>query len=225
MKHPKRIIIFGTSGGAIDVLDTINELNTREGKIHYECVGFLDDDKKKIGLTFGGVKVLGSLINAIEYEDAFFINAIGSEKNYWNRKAIIDSAGIPLDRYITIIHPTAFVSKTAKLGVGTVLLQHVTVASNVSIGNHVVVLPNSIVSHDVEVGDYTCISGGASISGRVRIGQSCYVGTNASIIGDTRIGDYSLIGMGSVVLADVESKKIVVGNPARFLRDVEFKRK
>jgi len=214
----KKIIILGTGGNSVDILDTLNDLNSsRKGPI-YQCIGFLDDDPQRWGIDLGGATILGPLKSAIKYKDCFFINGIGSPLNFWKKSIIIKQTGMPEDRFETIIHPTASVSKMAILGKGTVVFQNVVVTSNVKIGNHVVILPNSVVSHDDIIGDYTCIAGGVCISGRVSVGNSCYLGTNSSIIGDAIIGDCCMVGMGSVVLKSVPENSTVIGNPARFLR-------
>jgi sugar O-acyltransferase (sialic acid O-acetyltransferase NeuD family) len=181
-------------------------------------VGFLDDNESLWGSLRFGAKVLGPIAAAAELHDCRFVNGIGAPASYSKKPAIIAHTGLARDRFVTIVHPTASVSRMASLGLGTVVFQHVTITSNARIGDHVVVLPNSVVSHDVIVGDYTCIAGGVCISGGVRVGQACYIGTNSSIIGGVEIGDGSLVGMGSVVLAGVPAHSIVVGNPARFLR-------
>jgi sugar O-acyltransferase (sialic acid O-acetyltransferase NeuD family) len=214
----KKIIIFGTGGNCIDILDTLNDINDFNHQRIYECVGFLDDDEQKWGKDFYGAQVLGPLYAAREYADCFFVNGIGSSHNFWKKRDIIDKAGVALERFETIIHPTASVSKMSKLGYGTVVFQNVTVTSNARIGHHVIILPSTIISHDDVIGDFTCIAGGVCISGAVKIGQSCYLGTNSSIIDKVSVGDFCLIGMGSVVLSDVPDNAVMVGNPARFLR-------
>jgi sugar O-acyltransferase (sialic acid O-acetyltransferase NeuD family) len=214
----KRVLILGTGGNCIDILDTMLEINTVQNQDTYECVGFLDDNSQQWGKTLYGVPVRGPLASATEYPDCCFVNGIGSPLNFWKKQEIIAKTGLMPDRFETIIHPTASVSRFARLGQGVVILPHVTIASGVQMGNHIIVLPNSIVSHDDLIGDYTCIAGGVCISGGVTVGASCYLGTNASIRGNIRVGDYSLIGMGSVVLNDVPENTVVVGNPARFLR-------
>ena len=55
--------------------------------------------------------------------------------------------------------------------------------------------------------------------GKVHIGQGCYIGTNSAIRDNITIGENCLIGMGSIVLRDVPENNVVVGNPARFLRN------
>lgn len=216
----KKIIILGTGGNSIDIVDTINEINESSPMPLYECIGFLDDDKTHWGKSIYGVKVLGSLEDAKSFKDSYSINGIGNEKNYLHKETIIGKTNISLDRFITIIHPTASVSRLSRLGKGIVVFQNATITSNVKIGNHAIILPNSIISHDVTIGDYTIVTGGVCISGGVTIGKSCYLGTNSSIINGISIGDNSLIGMGSVVLNDVSPNSVYVGNPARFLKKI-----
>ena len=209
----KPVIIMGTGGNCVDVLDTLREIGN-------PCLGFLDDDPARQGTEVCGVPVLGGLVRAAEYPDASFVFGIGSPKNFWKREEILRRTGLAPDRFATVVHPSASVSRLARLGPGTVVFQNVTVTSNVTIGEHVLILPNTVISHDDVVGDYTCIAGGVCISGGVTVGRACYIGTNASIIGNVTIGDGSLVGMGSVVLADVPANTAVVGSPARFLRHV-----
>lgn len=212
------IIILGTGGNCVDILDTIHDINSHAGSTRYECIGFLDDDESKWGKNLHGVPILGPLNSAQRYEDCAFANGIGSPFNFFKKREILAKTGLPDERFATIVHPTASVSRMATLGPGTVVFQNVTITSNVRIGKQVIVLPNTIISHDDIVGDYTCFAGGVCVSGGVTIGLSCYLGTNAAIIGNISIGDECLIGMGSVVLADVSPSSVVVGNPAKFLR-------
>lgn len=214
----KKIIILGTGGNCIDILDAINEINLLAQTPVYDCIGFLDDTPDNQNKEFYGVKVIGQLTDAAKFTDTFFVNGIGSPLNFWKKGVIINKTGIPFERFETIIHPSAVVSKMSTIGFGTVVLQNVVIASNVKIGNHVIILPNSILSHDDIVGDYTCITGGVCISGGVVIGSSCYIGTNSTIIGNITIGDNSMIGMGSVLLNNVEANSVMIGNPAKLLR-------
>lgn len=214
----KRIIILGTGGNCVDILDTLNDVNAAGGQTVYQCVGFLDDNPQMIGTEIAGVKVLGSLDSAARHADCSFINGIGSPLNFWKKEAIIARTGLALERFETLIHPTASVSRMAELGRGVVVFQHVTVTARVRIGHHVIILPNSVISHDDVIGDYTCVAGGVSVSGGVRIGPASYLGAGSSIKGNLTIGGRCLVGMGSVVINDVPDNTVVVGNPARPLR-------
>ena len=48
------------------------------------------------------------------------------------------------------------------------------------------------------------------------------VGANSTLLPGVSVGKSALVGAGSVVTRDVPSRKIVVGNPARVIGDVEY---
>lgn len=213
------LVIVGTGGTSVDILDAVLERRAG-GDQSLQPMCFLDDNASRFGQLLHGVPIRGPLELARELDDCLFINGIGSPANFWRRDKIIGRLGIPLDRFATIVHPTASVSRLASVEKGSAILQNVTVSANVRIGAHVVVLPNTVVSHDCSIGDYTCITGGVCISGNVEVESFCYLGSNCTIIGGHRIHARSLVGMGAVVLEDVAENSVVVGNPARFLRHV-----
>jgi sugar O-acyltransferase (sialic acid O-acetyltransferase NeuD family) len=215
-----KLVILGTGGTCRDILDTVGDLNAAAGP-RFDCIGFLDDNAALWNSTIEGVPVLGPIATAAKMRDCLFVNGIGNPTNYARRQPILARTRLPLDRFATLIHPTASVSRTAHLGKGVVIFQHVTITSNVRIGNHVVILPNTVVSHDDQIGDFTCVAGGVKISGNVRVGRGCYLGTGCALIGGISVGDGALVGMGSVVLRDVEPNTVVAGNPARFVRWAE----
>lgn len=215
----KKILIFGTAGNCIDILEILFEINEYRGSEVYDCLGFLDDDEARWGTKIYGIPILGPLSSAPKYNDSYFLNGIGSQSNFWKKHEIIAKAKQPIEKFETVIHPSANISRSTKLGFGTVIFQNVTINSNAYIGNQVEILPNSVISHDDVIGDYCCIASGVCISGDVTIGQSCYLGTNAAIINNVTIGDNCLIGMGSVVLENIPENSVVVGSPARFLRE------
>jgi len=218
MAHALPLVILGTGGNSVDVLDTVNAINARLETPRYHCAAFLDDNRSLWGKRLHGVPVKGPLVSAHDYPDARFVLAVGGPDNFWWRERIADEISLPPERYETIVHPTASVSQMSFLGPGSIVLQNVTIASNVRVGRHGMILPNTVISHDGTVGDFACMAGGVCVSGNVRIGRSCYLGTNSSIIGHVTIGDRCLIGMGSVILDDVPANSVYVGVPGRFLR-------
>lgn len=217
----KKIVILGTGGNCIDILDTLHDINSKQGKAVYECAGFLDDNPANWDHSFYGVRVLGPLQKAKELRDCFFVFGIGSTSNFWKRNEILARMGLEDERFESVIHPTASVSKLANVGAGTIVFQNVTITSNAKIGRHVYVLPNSVISHDSVIGNFTCIAGGVCVSGNVQVGEGCYLGASSAIKDGVKIGDACLIGMGSVVLKDVPGNTVVVGNPAAFLRHTQ----
>lgn len=217
MEATQRVVILGSSGTSLDILDTLRAINEAAGRERYRCIGLLDDNASLKGTVRNEVEVLGPMSLAGSL-DCFVVNGIGSSRSFIHKEAIVQKTGCLPERFLTVVHPTASVSRTAMLGAGTVVMQNAVVCSNARVGAHVVMLPCSVVSHDDIIGDYTCMATGVCISGGVHVGKCCYLGCNSAVIENVRVGDYSLVGMGSVVTRDVPENSAVVGNPARFLR-------
>jgi acetyltransferase-like isoleucine patch superfamily enzyme len=51
------------------------------------------------------------------------------------------------------------------------------------------------------------------------IGKRCFIGANAIIMCGVKIGDNVIMGCGSIVTKDIPNGCIVVGNPARIIRE------
>jgi len=208
------IIILGTGGNAYDLLDTIEAINAVRSQ--WEIAGFLDDAHPP-GAGFEGFRILGPLSEAPRFNDCSFINAIGSYANHRRRPEILTRTGLALERFATLVHPQAGVSRRAKLGRGVYVNYGSSIAGAVAIGDHVAISPGCIVGHDSVLEDYAIIAPGAVISGFVSVGRASYVGARAVIRQQLRVGTEALVGMGAVVTRDVPAGATVVGNPARLI--------
>ena len=54
----------------------------------------------------------------------------------------------------------------------------------------------------------------------VRIGRNCWLGAGVVVVPGVTIGDNVVVGAGSVVTRDLPDNVIAVGNPCKFLREV-----
>jgi sugar O-acyltransferase (sialic acid O-acetyltransferase NeuD family) len=207
----KRVIVLGAGGNCRDIVDAMMDTV-------YEPVGYLDDDPAKLGIELGGVRVLGPLASAQDHGDCLFVNGINGTKLTARKKELLAGLAIPAERFATIVHPSAAVSRMARLGVGSVILQNVSICSEAAVGDHAMVLPSSVVSHDTIVGDYCYLTPGVVLAGYVRLGEAVYMGAGSTVMCRVEIGDRAIVGMGSVVLEDVPEDSVVVGNPARPLK-------
>ena len=59
----------------------------------------------------------------------------------------------------------------------------------------------------------------AMVAGSVKTGENVWIAPSANIMNGTEIGENSTIGLGAVILKSVEANSIMVGNPARNLRN------
>jgi len=74
------------------------------------------------------------------------------------------------------------------------------------------------IGHNCFIGKASQITAGTIVCGRAKIGDRVWVAPNVCIDSGVVVGDDAWLGIGSVVLRDVEVGAVVVGNPARFLK-------
>ena len=85
----------------------------------------------------------------------------------------------------------------------------------------------------VYIGSESYIAGGAIVfthdySRAIRvdthIGEKCFIGANVIVMAGINIGNEVVVGSGSVVTKDIPSNCIVVGNPARIIKNIKTKK-
>jgi sugar O-acyltransferase (sialic acid O-acetyltransferase NeuD family) len=222
------LILLGYGGNVVDILDLVDDLNDAaeedgSGQPRYEVLGFLDNRDELQDQSFHDYPMLGRFADAPRLVDRHptvrFTTWIGRVETYQRRPAMIGSLGLPPERFVTLVHPTCSVSRLARVGRGVLIYPHCTVSSSAVIEDHVVVLPHAVISHDCVLGEYAVVTSNVTVGSSARVGRSTYLGTHCCMLPEVSIGEGSLVGIGSVVLRDVEPYSVVVGNPARRLRD------
>jgi len=215
MKRP--LILLGACGNTSDALDVVDAINRVCES--WQCLGVLDD-AHPAGDNYREMELLGPLREAHAYPDACFLNAIGSDRSFRNREQLIQEIGLPPERYATLIHPAASVSRRAALGRGVLVNYGVSIAGGVQIGDHVLIGPGCIIGHDACIGDHTVLAPGAVVSGSVHIESAAYIGARSVIRQNQTIGRQALVGMGAVVTKDVAAGSTVIGCPAKQYNDI-----
>jgi len=212
-----KLIILGAGGNATVILSSIEDINDRSSA--YEILGYLDDAKEK-GMEINNYKVLGPISDAgsyLKYSDVQYVYSLLTANKMVERVEKLNKLQIPVERFATLIHPSATVSRNSILKHGVLIMPGVVVSPNVLIGNFVNIYANSLIGHDAVIEDYCFIANCASIGSTVRLKKCSYVGSNATILEKVVVGEYALLGLGAVVLKDVPPRCKVVGNPARIL--------
>lgn len=170
-----------------------------------------DDDASKQGRDLIGYRITGAVPDAAWWRgsDVGALIAIGDGRA---RQRI--TARCPA-RWQTLIHPTAWVHASARVGAGTLICAGAIVQPDAVIGAHVIINTGAVVEHDCKVGDFGHIAPMACLAGGASVGDGTLVGAGAVISPAVKVGNWSTIGAGSVVLGEVGDGLTIAGVPAR----------
>lgn len=140
----KSLLIIG-AGGHGKVVKEIAEA------LGYTKIAFLDDNSTEaIG------KIADSKAFVEEYHEAFV--GIGNNKFRGELLTRLEKEGLNIP---VLIHPTAYVSKSAVIGQGTVVEPKAIVNANSKVGFGCIISVGSIVDHDAVLEDCVHVNAGA----------------------------------------------------------------
>jgi sugar O-acyltransferase (sialic acid O-acetyltransferase NeuD family) len=205
----RRIFVYGAGGHGKVVADI---LLLRDEK---EFAGFVDDREELWGATVLGFPVLGGgEWLRREAGNARITMALGVGHNA-SRQWIAENCANWGAEIVTMVHPTATVSRAARVGRGTVVMANATVNADAVAGDGVIVNSGAVVEHDVEIGEYAHVAPNAAMGGGASLGAFSHLGIGASVLPCVHIGAHTVVGAGAVVVKNLPDSVVAMGVPAR----------
>lgn len=198
----KNIVVIGAGGHAKVVISALRASG-------HEPIAVLDDDPAKRGSSVLGVTVRGALHLLAEMRCDGAVMAVGDNRT---RKRIVSEVNV---RWVTVIHPAAYVDPTAQVAAGTVVFAGAIIQPDTVVGEHSIINTAASVDHDCIIGDFTHLAPGVRLAGDVRIGEGTLMGIGSVAIPGVRIGNWVTIGAGAAVIGDITSDTVASGVPAR----------
>lgn len=209
----KPLVIIGAGGFGREVAWLVEQLNEESNR--YELIGFLDDDATT---TVERYPIIGSTIEWLENPDTrvHVVCAIGDPFVRFRIADLFKSAGVT---FATLVHPSVQRSRWVDIGPGSIICAHTILTTNIRIGAHSILNLDCTVGHDTQLGDFASLMPGVHLSGDVACGTGVYFGTGAAIINNVSIGEWTIVGAGAVVTADLPSRVVAVGVPAKPIKE------
>ena len=182
----KKIILLGGGGHCKSCIDVIENQNK------YKIMGIIDKKKKNFFLL--NYKVFSeSYLNNKLIKNNYALVSVGQIKGYKVRVKLFNRLKDLGFKIPSIISPSAYISKHAVIGQGTIVMHGVTVNAGAVIGDNCIINTNSLIEHDVTIGDHTHISTEATINVGVIIGNKVFIGSRSIIKDNISIGDCSIV--------------------------------
>lgn len=205
----KQLTIVGASGHGKVIAEIAQSLGFTE-------LCFFDDCYEQLQTEYP-YPVLGSVGQLCQEEGRQRLVVVAIGNNTVRQKLQLKLAQIGYSA-TTLIHPSAVISPSAKIGRGTVVMAGAVINANVSVGDGCLINTGSTIDHDCTLGNFVHISPGANLAGNVVVGKCSWVGIGAAIIQGVTIADQVQFGANTTVISDIAEAGLYVGSPAKRIK-------
>lgn len=212
-------IIFGSGGASREVYYLIKQVNQACDSPRYHVLGFVENDKKKIGDHVCDNKIvisddisLPSLLS--DHSSLASFIPIGEPRI---KEQIYNSIkGFPDIIFPNIIHPSVVYDEDVlAMGEGNIICAGNIIGSSLTLGSFNLINRSCTIGHDVTAENFNTINPMSAISGDVSIGNKNLIGAGATILQGLHIGDNVTIGAGAVLTKNACNEDLLVGVPAK----------
>lgn len=143
------LLILGAGSHGQEVMELAQSLRV------FQKIDFLDDEKPEVAI--------GSFRDYSKYlaEYSIAIPAVGNTvaRIHWMNQLNMGGFLIP-----TLIHPSAVISASAKIGNGTVICARATIGPGVKIGQGCIISSGAIINRDVVLPDWSYVECGETVN-------------------------------------------------------------
>jgi sugar O-acyltransferase (sialic acid O-acetyltransferase NeuD family) len=210
-----RVIFVGSGPLKVEMRETALMLG-------YETLDLsLSDSKLIVGAEFLSIEEVSD-----EFRSLPIMTAIADFPDFaklpldrkWSqnrRKLVMDVEAIGFNNWTNLIHPSAVVSSSAKIGTNVFINAHSTISVNSVVSNNSFINRDVSIGHDVVIGEYCNLAPSVTITGAASIKDYVFIGAGSVVINGVNIGTGATVAAGSLVVRNVHDASFVRGHPAR----------
>jgi len=207
----RRILIVGAGGFGREVLQwTRDTWADHAGRI----AGFLSSDDRVLDGFDGCPEIIGHPDAYRPSQGDYLLLAIGVP---YVRRQVAESLLARGAAFLTLVHPTAIVAASARIGTGSILCPYAIASDACRVGWFVLMNYHTSLGHDASAGDFAVLSPYATLGGKAHIEEDVFLGLHASVGPGKTVGARSKVSANSCVLSDAGEAAFVHGVPGRII--------
>ena len=195
------LVIFGTSGFALELSQLMNE--------HFNIIGFIGL-KPKIELPYkyiGGDNKITKIPNNT--------NSIVAVGDITTREKIYSKLVKYKKKITSFVHPKCYLDKKIKIPKGLICYPNSTIHAGVLLGFGSLINSNVTIGHETKISKFVNINPGVSLGGRCKISSNVTLGIGSTILNNIKISKNIFVGAGSLVTKDLINQGVYTGIPAK----------
>ena len=205
----KNVIIVGAGGFGREVYNYVEDCI--KAGVQWQIKGFLDDNLNALDDYKYPTSIISSISDYIPEENDVFICGLGNPKT---KKDVVEKLLARGAKFETLVHPSAYVGRNVKLGVGCVVCPNCVLTCDSLLDDFVILNIGTSVGHDTRIGQWCTISSHCDITGFVNIAEGAFLASSVAVIPSSLIGEWATVGVNSSVISKVKDNTTVYGNPA-----------
>ena len=207
-----KVFLLGSGRHAKMVIESI-----RSGT-NYEIVACLSSSGESAGMLLGIPVIAESDGLLRDYALKKYLGFVAMGDNRLRRTLAnkLDAFSI---QQPNIVSSHAYVSPSAQLDRGIVIMPGAVVGAEAILGSCCIVNTSCSIDHDCRLGAFVHIGPGCHLAGNVCVGDGAFLGVGTIVIPERCIGASTVVGAGSVVIRDIPDEETWVGTPARPIRN------
>ena len=185
----KNILLVGGGGHCCSVIDVLISLDI------YRIYGVIDT-KANVGKNVMGYKVIGcdDDLHSFKRECSSAIVTVGHIWSCTLRAKLFNLLRDLKYELPTIISPLAYVSPSATVGRGTVVMHHALINACAQIGENCIINSKALVEHHVKVGSNCHISTASVLNGGAEVYDGIFYGSNSVCKNHTKVSLFTKAG-------------------------------
>jgi sugar O-acyltransferase (sialic acid O-acetyltransferase NeuD family) len=209
----ERLILVGGGGFCRELYFWASE--THEAGRIAPLGGYLDDTGDTLARFDYDLPWLGAISDYVPATGDRFLLALGSPKGKREVHGKLATRGAV---FAQLIHPSARVLRTARLGEGVVFCPQSAAGPDTVIERFVTFNAMCGAGHDARVGEFTVVSSFVDITGHATVGRDVMIGSGATIMPKVEVGDGATVGARAVVYRSVAPGATVFVPPPQTLK-------